>query len=316
MHHYNTSPIPDLKPCMLAHAYGDSLLLPYEFMPKKKALARFLCFGMKQSFLFGKGITSDDTDHLLLTGVALCQTRDSEAFAKKLGSYLKGWLLTLPPGIGLATLKSCLKLLVGVHPSKSGVFSAGNGPMMRVPILATYFSDNINLRHEYIKASTLITHSDPKALDCAIALGDFIAYITRTKAKPSLPMLMQILDPVLQYFEFSFFNDKVIPDRTKLVNLMKCSKGVSGYSIHTLAFVIQIVMTTSSPEELITAIIEGAGDTDTIGAIAMSCASALYELDYAKIEKDLILFPVNTGHLRSLDLGLRANFPIAEQAVS
>lgn len=43
--------------------------------------------------------------------------------------------LGLPAGIGLTTLKGIGKMWLGVKPTRSGVFSAGNGPAMRSSIL-------------------------------------------------------------------------------------------------------------------------------------------------------------------------------------
>ena len=52
-----------------------------------------------------------------------------------------GWLLGIPAGIGLATLRTIVRLWIGFPPHRSGVFSAGNGPAMRT-VLGACLGDN------------------------------------------------------------------------------------------------------------------------------------------------------------------------------
>jgi hypothetical protein len=70
---------------------------------------------------------------------------------------MRWWLVGLPAGIGSATLRATLKLWLGFSPSRSGVFSAGNGPAMRSPVLGTAIDDIETLR-KFVRASTRITH--------------------------------------------------------------------------------------------------------------------------------------------------------------
>ena len=88
---------------------------------------------------------------------------------------LKWWFAALPPGIGLATAKACLKLWLGFSPQRSGVFSAGNGPAMRSPLVGAFFFDQPELIDRFVKASTRITHTDPKAIVGALAIARLTA---------------------------------------------------------------------------------------------------------------------------------------------
>ena len=83
---------------------------------------------------------------------------------------LRFWLLALPAGVGFATLKAMLKLWLGVSSERSGVFSAGNGPAMRAAILGVVFDDRMMMQ-EFVRASTRITHTDPKAEYGALAVA-------------------------------------------------------------------------------------------------------------------------------------------------
>ena len=78
---------------------------------------------------------SDDTEHtLILVQSLLKHPSDASAFQRTLAWQLRWWLLSVPAGVGLATARACGKLCVGFPPTRSGVFSAGNGPAMRSAI--------------------------------------------------------------------------------------------------------------------------------------------------------------------------------------
>src|SRR5215471_9427316 len=107
---------------------------------------------------------SDDTEHTFLVAQALLSHPDDPvAFQRCLAWKLRLWLLGLPAGIGLATLKAILKLWLGFPPSRSGVWSAGNGPAMRSAIIGAYFYNDQDKRCAFVSAATHLTHTDPKA---------------------------------------------------------------------------------------------------------------------------------------------------------
>ena len=111
--------------CILGAALGDALGLPLEGLSRGRG--RKLSPQIKDGpqFAFGRGFISDDTEHLCLVANALAAAGDDvEKFESEFARGLRGWFLALPPGVGLATLKACLKLCVGTSPQKSGVFSA------------------------------------------------------------------------------------------------------------------------------------------------------------------------------------------------
>ncbi|MFO0927171.1 MAG: ADP-ribosylglycohydrolase family protein [Gemmataceae bacterium] len=127
--------------------------LPREGLSPQRARALY-GDDLRQRFLFGRGMTSDDTEHTCLTAQALLRVPDdSDRFARHLANGLRGWLATFPAGIGFATLRACLKLCVGFGPARSGVWSAGNGPAMRAAVLGVCLGDQ-PARRAYIRAST------------------------------------------------------------------------------------------------------------------------------------------------------------------
>jgi len=150
--------------CLLGTAVGDSLGLPYEGISPRRASRLFPDVG-RHHLLFGKGMVSDDTEHAGLVAQSLVRSRGGlEEFERQLARSLRWWLLGLPAGVGLATLKSILKLWIGFPPNRSGTFSAGNGHAMRSPIIGVAMESSIENLRRFVMASTPITHSDLKAL--------------------------------------------------------------------------------------------------------------------------------------------------------
>jgi ADP-ribosyl-[dinitrogen reductase] hydrolase len=161
---------------LVGTAVGDALGLPAEGMSRGR-IQRKWRGAWRHRFLFGRGMISDDTEHTLFVAQALlAHPEDPAAFQRCLAWKLRFWLLGLPAGIGLATLKAILRLGVGFAPSRSGVKSAGNGPAMRSAIIGAYFATDAEKRRAYVSASTRLTHTDPKAETAALAVTEAPAW--------------------------------------------------------------------------------------------------------------------------------------------
>lgn len=95
---------------LLGTAVGDSLGLPYEGLAPDRS-AKLLGLPEKHRFLFGHGMTSDDTDHACMVAMSLIKSRfDDILYLKKFSQALRWWILCIPAGIGLATLRAVCKL--------------------------------------------------------------------------------------------------------------------------------------------------------------------------------------------------------------
>ncbi len=153
-----------LSGVILGTAAGDALGLPREGLSAQRARALFGDPPLRHRFLLGHGMISDDTEHTCLLAQALLrQPDDADRFARSLAWGLRGWLLGLPAGIGKATLRACLKLWLGFPPSRSGVWSAGNGPAMRSAVLGVCLGDDPGRLRAFVRAATRLTHTDPRA---------------------------------------------------------------------------------------------------------------------------------------------------------
>jgi len=156
---------------ILGTAVGDALGLPREGLSRRRA-ERLFGSELRHRFIFGRGMVSDDTEHTCFVGQALLKAPDdSDAFARALAWQLRLWLLGLPAGIGSATLRATLRLWLGFPPGRSGVWSAGAGPAMRAPLLGVCIGGDAERLHDFVRASSLLTHRDPRAEEAAMLIA-------------------------------------------------------------------------------------------------------------------------------------------------
>ena len=159
--------------CILGTAVGDALGLACEGLSKDRQKRWFPSLD-GYHLLFGKGLCSDDTEHTcMLAQSILVSGGDEGVFARDFAWRLRWWFAGLPAGIGLATLRSIVKLWLFVPARWRGVYSAGNGPAMRSALLGVCFADDEAKLVRLNRAATRMTHTDPKA-ECgslAIALA-------------------------------------------------------------------------------------------------------------------------------------------------
>ena len=262
--------------CLLGTAVGDALGLPYEGLSSRRA-AKLFTDTTKHHLFIGKGMVSDDTEHACFVAQALIRSGgDVNIFRKQLARSLRWWLLALPAGVGFATLRSIIKLWIGFSPEKSGVFSAGNGPSMRSPILGVAYGHDPEKLKTFVKASTEITHSDPKAYYAALAIA-LAAHLSAREETPSAEHFLatlkgllpeddaQQLHELLQRAAISATNNEPVSDFTEKSG---SKKGISGYSYHTVPCVLQVWFGNSTNfAKGLQDIIQAGGDTDTAGAI-------------------------------------------------
>ena len=255
-------------------AIGDSIGLPYEGLSSKR-LAKFNYLPLRQRFLFGRGMLSDDTEHSCIIADALIYSNENiKEFSSNLAWSLRFWFLGLPAGIGMATLKACLKLWCFFPANRSGVFSAGNGPAMRSAILGVYACNDQKLRHQLVEISTHITHTDPKALKGALIVAEFAARNTIGKPLSVDDCITEISDIIGDDDELrNILLNAIESARLQQSALDYCRqnnqiKGVGGYIYHTLPVVMQIVLRNNDDFEVaITEAVSCGGDTDTVAAI-------------------------------------------------
>jgi len=262
---------------ILGCAVGDAIGLPYEGLSKSRGI-RLLGAPDRHRFIVGRGMVSDDTEHTCMVAQALCKSpTNPEEFARHLSRQFRWWLLGVPAGIGFATLRATLKLWLGFPPSRSGVFSAGNGPAMRSAVLGAVI-DDLEVLRLFVKASTRITHVDPKAYLGALAIA-VAAWCSRRGLTTPGEFLEQYLAAARadSTGEFDALLTKVQnslaagESTNAFAEQLGCKRGVSGYVYQTVPVVLHCWL--SHPRDYPQAVgevIRCGGDTDTTAAIVGS----------------------------------------------
>ncbi len=285
------TPTERFRGLLFGTAVGDALGLPREGLEPARARKLFP-EPFRHRMFWGYGVTSDDTDHTLMVARALLKhPRDPAAFARSLAWYLRLWILSLPPGIGFATLRSIIKLWCGFGPTTSGVYSAGNGPAMRVAPIGAFFAQQPELREAYVRACTQITHTDPRALIAAQAVAEMAAWIMDKAVPHDLypGTLIWKLDGVCDIKGIDPQSEAVIEWKhlvtevgraleknltvTAFAQALDLGHGISGYAYHTVIMAIYAWFHHRNDfHGTIESIIACGGDTDTTAAIAGALA--------------------------------------------
>ncbi|HWO18001.1 MAG TPA: ADP-ribosylglycohydrolase family protein [Kofleriaceae bacterium] len=262
---------------LLGTAVGDSLGLPREGLSPRRA-ARLYPGPLRQRFVLGRGMLSDDTEHACMTAQALLAAGDDPArFARALAGKLRWWLCGLPAAIGWGTLRALVRSWVGVPPSRSGVRSAGNGAAMRAPIIGAWQDDPDRIA-ALVAASTQITHRDPRAHAGALAIALAAHHAVRAARVEPAAVLRDLrarigereLLGALDRVEDALARDLAPAELAAELGL---ARGVTGYVHHTVPICLHAWL--RSPHDfrrVVADVIALGGDADTTGAIAGALA--------------------------------------------
>jgi ADP-ribosyl-[dinitrogen reductase] hydrolase len=270
--------------CLLGTAVGDALGLAGEGLSRRR-LRRLFPDVSRYHFFAGKGWCSDDTEHAGMTAQAFLAAQqnrpapDAAVFAHALAAKLRWWLLGLPAGIGLATGRSIIKLWFGWSPEKSGVPSAGNGPAMRAPILGVLLGHDPAALAAFIRASTRLTHTDPKAEHGALAVAwaahcaarariDTAPFSAPDAARALITHLPSAAAELAALITSAGASVAAGDSTEKFATAIGCEHGVSGYMLHTVPVALHAAW--SHPLDLPTALgaaIRCGGDTDSVAAL-------------------------------------------------
>lgn len=269
-----------LEGILLGTAVGDALGLPLEGLGPARIRRRFPG-PPRHRLLPGLGMTSDDTEHTLFVAQALlAHPDDVQAFQRALAWKLRFWFLSLPAGIGLATLRACLKLCLGFPARHAGVYSAGNGPAMRSALIGAVFAADPARRRAYVRASTRLTHTDPRAEIGALAIAEAAALAVGPAAPAPEAVLAHLADlsdePEWQGLLATL--REAWTERAPVAGLadrLGLARGVTGYVYHTVPIALYAWLAHAGDyAATIAAVLALGGDTDTVAAIAGALAGA------------------------------------------
>ncbi|TWU02874.1 ADP-ribosylglycohydrolase family protein [Stieleria varia] len=260
--------------CILGTAVGDALGLPYEGVSPKRA-AKLLGPPDRYRFFFRRGMISDDTEHTCMVAQSLIDAGgDVPKFTRSFARRLRWWILALPAGVGKATARSGIKLWLGASPEKAGVFSAGNGPAMRAAIFGAALDDVPSIL-SFVRASSRLTHSDPKAECGAIAVALAAKHSRDNETVDANLWLDEVVDAVgeaeselIDLLRKAIQSVNVGEITKTFAKSLGLDRGVTGYTYHTVPVAIHAWL--SNPKDFrkaVLSIIVCGGDADTTAAI-------------------------------------------------
>jgi ADP-ribosyl-[dinitrogen reductase] hydrolase len=284
---------------LLGTAVGDAIGLPFEGLSPQRVERRLRREPLGHSLAFGRGMISDDTEHACMVARALLESDgEPDRFRRSFARQLRRWLLSGPPAVGFATLRACLRLCVGFGPARSGVGSAGNAPTMRAALFGVWARDEEQLR-VLVRASTRITHTDPRAEDGALLVARWargqqgLADVRDAVMRERIQTALACADAGLS----------IEQARAAL----GFATGVSGFVVDTLAAVgFCWQRHREDPRAAIEAAVQLGGDTDTVAAIVGALIGA--ELGARELERRLdpgwidrlCDWPISVAYLRRL----------------
>ena len=232
---------------MLGTAVGDALGLACEGLSPRRQVKLFPRLD-HYGFLCGRGMVSDDTEHTVMLAQALIASGGDEvAFTRDFAWRLRGWLVALPAGVGLATARAIARLLLLVPPHRSGIASAGNGPAMRAAVLGVAYGDDPAKLKSLNRIAARITHRDDRAEHGALTVA-LAAHLSATAPAPLRPQefatAMAAYLPadsatlaVIRAVAGSLAQDE---PAAAFVARLGSKNGVTGYMLHTLPAVLHV----------------------------------------------------------------------------
>jgi ADP-ribosylglycohydrolase len=261
---------------LLGGAVGDAMGLPAEGMPAERIVRRWPG-ELKHRFVFGRGMMSDDTEHAAMTAQALIiAAGDVKEFRLALAWKLRWWFLGLPAGVGLATARACVRLWAGISAERSGVPSAGNGPAMRSAIIGATLAGDETRRRDFVRASTRLTHTDPRAETAALAVAEAAARVMRGESLEHLQVRLRALSDDDEWRRIcKLVAEGLAGGRSvrQFAAALGLKSAVTGYAFHTVPVALFAWLRhRGNYRETIQGVIHCGGDTDTTAAISGALA--------------------------------------------
>jgi ADP-ribosylglycohydrolase len=290
---------------LLGTAIGDAWGLPAEGLPPKRA-AR-IARSPHYRFAGRRGWISDDTEQTVLVAEAVALAAPLRARTLHLRRALRRWFWRLPFGLGGATLRAGLRLTFGLK--RSGVRSAGNGAMMRAPILGLLLADPAE-RQAHGRAFAQLTHLDPRAVEGALYAAEICAYSHAPLAQAVTAAQAVLQHPdlcaALARAQALAADASVTPARAAL------QLGTTGYVVHSLGWTTYTLLRSPGRAiaDTLAETIAAGGDADTHAAIVGAWLGARRPgaLPAHRLER-LLGGPFGPAHLRALGHALAHNQP-------
>lgn len=263
---------------LLGLACGDALGRPVEFRSATQIKHEF---GQLDDMIGNGthnqpvGTITDDTELALRIARSLVEQKEFDG--ADVAKRFVEWYRSGPFDIGLMTADALQRIENGTPWNEAGKEvweerpegqNAGNGSVMRCAPYSIAFSEDPDQLLSVSKASSRITHADPRCTYGCAVLNLTLAGLLHGEDEPlrralnrvrseAPEELIEALDPVAK--------------GTSIDTLRN-----SGYVIHSLQTALHDAFAADNAEEAIVTAVNRGGDTDTIGAIAGAVAGARF----------------------------------------
>ena len=243
----------------------------------REAIARR--FGRVDRFyiLGSTGFVSDDTELSALIAQSILRSNSAHGCTQAFRRAILGWFGRLPWGVGLGTIRACVKIALGFR--TSGVLSAGNGAAMRAAVVGAAFPRDQERRLSYGKSLAEVTHRDSRAVDGALFVAELAALSvaatdTGSRAQLVAGGLNVVNEPSLKV---AISEAVSLAEGEAGVKEAAKALGTTGFVLHTVPFAA-FCFTRFGDDVLVTLAesISAGGDTDSIGAILGGWLGALH----------------------------------------
>ncbi len=280
---------------MMGVAIGDAVGLAREGLSRRVALKMFGRPILAYRLLPGLGIYSDDTQLMLMAAQAVLRSHSEwRPFSRSFLTRLAWYPLSLPAGVGRATILAALKSWLRATGMSTGCNSAGNGPATRAMFLTLALHGTDHRIPRWVEDSTRLTHTDPLATDGCLVLSRLtqIAGITRAKPIDQLDALQQ----VISVSKAAAIRDRLIELKPFLeqsrgpaavARHFGWNSGISGFIVPTTVMATYCFLRYSADfKRGVLSAIRLGGDTDSVAAIVGGLIGA--HIGYDMLPSDLV----------------------------
>lgn len=292
---------------LLGAAVGDALGLPAEGLQAASIARRFEPLD-RYRLLGRSGFVSDDTEQSVLIARSLAGESDDDVVVARFRRAMTGWFWRLPFGIGLSTLRACLKLSLGFE--RSGVSSAGNGAAMRAPVLGAALADVPERRLALGRRLAEVTHTHSAGVHGALFCAELAAVCAAADGQESREDLVYRATQVVEDAEIRRSIQRALALSSASAEEAGPELGTTGWVVHSVGICVWAFVAHEGMNAL-RAVIRVGGDTDTHGAIVGAWIGALHGPDLfpTDLVENLQGGPFGRAHITATAAALAANAP-------
>jgi ADP-ribosyl-[dinitrogen reductase] hydrolase len=274
--------------CLLGLACGDALGRPVEFKSERQISERYgevtemLAQGTHRQ---PAGTITDDTEMALCIAESLVAKGGFDR--ADVAERFVAWLASGPFDVGLMTRDAVERIREGTPPDEAGHevwrerpegSNAGNGSVMRCAPHGIAFRHDEAELVRVSRASSAITHADPRCQWGCVLLNHTLAGLVQDEADP-LGVALDSADGAPAELRDAVGAVHAVVDGERDPEALEGELSTSGYVVDALQAGLFYGLTADTAERAVVEAVNRGDDTDTVGAIAGAVAGARFGAD-------------------------------------